>query len=100
MSGFLEYLEHLISIRGDGVGGAAAKSDESSKEETIGRVAAPGRYLEAVVLRGDDEGFQTQGRPPQLLSERVQLPLLQLAAALQPLNLGSGRGRRGSVTPL
>lgn len=34
-------------------------------------VAAPGRYLEAVVLSGDDEGFQTQGRPPQLLSERT-----------------------------
>lgn len=51
-------------------------------------VAAPGRYLEAVVASGDDEGFQTQGRPPQLLPERAQLPLLQLAAALQPLNLG------------
>lgn len=63
-------------------------------------VAAPGRYLEAVVLSGDDEGFQTQGRPPQLLSERAQLPLLQLAAALQPLNLGSGGGTRESVTAL
>lgn len=52
---------------------------------------------------GDDEGFQTQGRPPQLLPERAQLPLLQLAAALQPLNLGRGgwrgwRGWRESVT--
>lgn len=41
---------------------------------------------------GDDEGFQTQGRPPQLVPERTQLPLLQLAAALQPLNLGRGDG--------
>lgn len=44
-------------------------------------------YLEAVMLSGYNEGFQTQGGLPQFFSERSQLPLLLLTASLQPLNL-------------
>lgn len=44
-------------------------------------------YLEAVMLSGYNEGFQTQGGLPQFFSERSQLPLLLLTASLQSLNL-------------
>lgn len=44
-------------------------------------------YLEAVMLSGDNEGFQTQGGLPQFFSQRSQLPLLPLTATLQSLNL-------------
>lgn len=45
------------------------------------------------MLSGDDEGLQTQGCPSQLLLERAQLPLLPLAATLQPLNLSDVKKR-------
>ena len=48
-------------------------------------------YLEAVMLRGDNKGFQTQGGLLQFLSQSSQLPLLLLAASLQPLNLSDKR---------
>lgn len=44
-------------------------------------------YLEAVMLSGDNEGFQTQGSLLQFVSQSPQLPLLLLTASLQPLDL-------------
>lgn len=96
-----DYLERLIAIRGGGLAGNGHNHKMSILLQSrkilvlfiLSFVILQPGYLEAVMLSGDDEGFQAQGCPSQLLFERAQLPLLPLAATLQPLNLSDVKKR-------